>query len=44
MNWEPVLTDLFSEIPFVADTAALPALFVVTGVVLAQCSCVGLVW
>jgi hypothetical protein len=27
------MTDLFSEIPFVADTAALSALLVVTGVV-----------
>jgi hypothetical protein len=33
MNWEPELTDLFSEIPFVADTAALSALLVDAGVV-----------
>jgi hypothetical protein len=33
MNWEPVLTDLFSEIPSVADTAALSALLMVAGVV-----------
>jgi hypothetical protein len=33
MNWDPVLTNLFSEIPFMADTAALSALFVLVGVV-----------
>jgi hypothetical protein len=33
MNWEAVLTDVFSEIPFMADTAALSALLVVAGVV-----------
>jgi hypothetical protein len=40
MNWEPVLTDLFSEFPVVADAAArgaaifshLSAMPVVTGV------------
>jgi hypothetical protein len=29
MNFESVLTDLFSEIPFVADTVALHPLFVI---------------
>jgi hypothetical protein len=33
MTWEPELTDLFSEIPFVADTAALSAFLVVAGIV-----------
>jgi hypothetical protein len=33
MNWEPVLTDLFSEIPLMADTADLSALLVVAAVV-----------
>jgi hypothetical protein len=32
-KWEPELTDLLSEIPFVADTAALSASPVVAGVV-----------
>jgi hypothetical protein len=32
-NWQPDLTDLFSEIPFVADTSAFSALCVVADVV-----------
>jgi hypothetical protein len=33
MNWESELIDLFSEIHFVADTAALSALLMVAGVI-----------
>jgi hypothetical protein len=46
-NWEPELTDLFSQFAVVADAAAFPisAVPVFAGVrVLTQCSCEGLLW
>jgi hypothetical protein len=54
MNWEPVLTDLFSEFPVVENAAAqgtkkalptcLQCLWLLVLRVMMHCSCVGLLW